>query len=50
MTESNLRVTLHRMRKRFATALRTEVAATLRDPSQEAVEDELRALFEVLGH
>jgi DNA-directed RNA polymerase specialized sigma24 family protein len=49
MTEGNLRVTLHRLRARFAAGLREEVAATLRDAGDEAVEEELRALFAVLG-
>jgi RNA polymerase sigma-70 factor (ECF subfamily) len=49
MTEGNLRVALHRVRKRFAAELRREVAATIRDAGDEAVEEELRALFAVLG-
>ncbi len=49
MTEANLRVVLHRLRARFAAGLREEVAATLRDAGDDAVEEELRALFAVLG-
>jgi RNA polymerase sigma-70 factor (ECF subfamily) len=49
MTEGNLRVALHRFRARFAAALRAEVAATLGDEGDEAVADELRALFAALG-
>jgi hypothetical protein len=49
MTEANLRVALHRLRARFAAGLREVVAATLRDAENDAVEEELRALFAVLG-
>jgi hypothetical protein len=49
LTEGNLRVALHRLRARFAAGLRAEVAATLRDDGDEAVAEELRALFAVLG-
>lgn len=49
MTEGSLRVAIHRLRARFAAGLREEVAATLQDPGDEAVEEELRALLEVLG-
>jgi RNA polymerase sigma-70 factor (ECF subfamily) len=49
LTEGNLRVVLHRLRARFAAGLREEVAATLQDAGDEAVEEELRALFAVLG-
>jgi DNA-binding transcriptional regulator PaaX len=49
LTEGNLRVALHRLRARFAAGLRAEVAATLRDAADEAIEAELRALFAVLG-
>jgi RNA polymerase sigma-70 factor (ECF subfamily) len=49
MSEGNLRVTIHRLRARFAAALREEVAATLRETGEDAVEEELRALHTVLG-
>jgi hypothetical protein len=49
LTDANLRVAPHRLRTRLAAAPRREVAATLRDAGKEAVEDELRALFAVLG-
>jgi len=49
LSEGNLRVMLHRLRARFATGLREEVAATLRDAGDEAIAEELRALFAVLG-
>jgi hypothetical protein len=40
---------LHRLRTRCAAGLRAEGAATLQDTGEEAVEEELRALFAVLG-
>jgi hypothetical protein len=42
-------VALYRPRARSAAGLRQEVAATLRDPGDEAIEEELRALFTLLG-
>ncbi len=47
MTEGAVKVAVHRMRGRFRTLLRSEIAETLDDPSE--VEDEIRALFEALG-
>ena len=47
MTEPAVRVAIHRMRKRFGTILRREVARTVSDPS--SVDDELRYLFSCLG-
>ena len=47
MTESAVRVAIHRLRKRFGTILRREVARTLSDPG--SVDDELRYLFSCLG-
>jgi RNA polymerase sigma-70 factor (ECF subfamily) len=49
VTEGNLRVALHRLRSRFAAGLREEVAATLWDAGGEAIEEELRSLYAVLG-
>jgi RNA polymerase sigma-70 factor (ECF subfamily) len=49
MSEGNLRVTIHRLRARFAAALREEVAATLQAADDAAVEEELRALYALLG-
>ena len=40
LSDGNVRVILHRLRTRFAAALREEVAATLRDAGDGAVEDE----------
>lgn len=38
-----------RLRKRYRQALRDEIAATLGDPSPEAIDDEIRALREVVA-
>jgi RNA polymerase sigma-70 factor (ECF subfamily) len=46
-TEGAARVAVHRLRKRYRTLLTTEIARTL--ASQEAVEEELRALFAALA-
>jgi len=43
MTESAVRVTVHRLRKRYRELLRAEIAQTLSDPEQ--VEEEMRSLF-----
>jgi len=48
MTESAVRVTVHRMRRRFRAILRDEVARTLQDET--LVDDELRHLFVVVGN
>jgi len=42
-----VKVAAHRLRERYRTELRSEVAGTLEDPSQ--VEDELQDLFQALG-
>ena len=47
MTESAVRVALHRMRQRFGSMLRQHVAQTVEDPSK--TEDELRYLIELMG-
>jgi RNA polymerase sigma factor (sigma-70 family) len=46
-TEGGARIALYRFRRRFATALRDEVAATLDNPDE--IESELRFLLAVLG-
>lgn len=43
MTEGAVKVAVHRLRRRFGTALREEVARTLADPAD--VDDEIRHLF-----
>ena len=47
MTEASVRVTVHRMRLRYRTLVRAEVAATVE--GEEAVDDELRYLQMALG-
>ncbi|MDZ4404139.1 hypothetical protein [Prosthecobacter sp.] len=44
LTPEALRVTLHRLRKRFAEVLRETVADTLTNPTEEAIQGELDAL------
>jgi RNA polymerase sigma-70 factor (ECF subfamily) len=47
MSESAVKVTLHRMRRRFGELLRKEVARTVNEPDK--VDEEIRHLFDVLG-
>jgi RNA polymerase sigma-70 factor (ECF subfamily) len=47
MTEGALKVSLHRLRRRFGELLRSQVAYTVSSPEQ--VEDEIRHLLSVLG-
>ena len=49
MTEAAVQQAVHRLRKRYRQALRSEIAATLDDPSDAAVEAEICDLFEALG-
>lgn len=46
-TEGNIRVAVHRLRRRYGLLLREEISATVGDPTQ--VGDEIRALFAALG-
>lgn len=46
MTEAHARVTVHRLRTRFRTALREEVADTV--PSDAEIDDELRAVIDAI--
>jgi RNA polymerase sigma factor (sigma-70 family) len=46
-TEGAIKVAVHRLRKRFRSALEDEIADTVADPA--AVQDEIRHLFEALG-
>lgn len=46
MTEANARVAVHRLRTRFAAALREEVADTV--PSDAEIDDELRAVIDAI--
>jgi RNA polymerase sigma-70 factor (ECF subfamily) len=43
MTESAVRVAVHRLRRRYRELLRQEISQTLSDPTQ--AEEELRTLF-----
>jgi RNA polymerase sigma factor (sigma-70 family) len=47
LSEGALKVTIHRMRKRFGQLLREEIAETVQDSSE--VDDEMRHLIEALG-
>ena len=49
MTEAAVQQAASRLRKRYREALRDEIAATLDDPSDAAVESEIRDLFDALG-
>jgi DNA-directed RNA polymerase specialized sigma24 family protein len=49
LTEAAVQQAASRLRKRYRQALRDEIAATLDDPSDEAVEAEIRDLFAALG-
>ncbi|SIO57679.1 RNA polymerase sigma-70 factor, ECF subfamily [Singulisphaera sp. GP187] len=46
MTEGNVRVAVHRLRRRYGVMLREEIAATVGDATE--VEDEIRTLFAAL--
>lgn len=47
MTESNVKVAVHRLRRRYRELLREEIARTVEDPA--AVDEEMRDLFAALG-
>jgi RNA polymerase sigma-70 factor (ECF subfamily) len=47
LTEGAVKVAVHRLRKRFRDAVRTEVAQTLHDPAM--VDEELRQLIAALS-
>jgi RNA polymerase sigma-70 factor (ECF subfamily) len=49
LTPEALRVTLHRLRKRFAEVLRETVADTLTDPTEAAIQEEMDALRAAFG-
>ncbi|MFO1511660.1 MAG: sigma-70 family RNA polymerase sigma factor [Verrucomicrobiota bacterium] len=46
LSEGAVKVTIHRLRKRFREAIRSEIMQTLRDPAQ--VDEELRHLIEAI--
>ena len=45
-TEGNVRVAVHRLRRRYGLLLREEIAATVGDAAQ--IDDEIRTLFAAL--
>ena len=47
ITEGAVKVAVHRLRKRYKTLLREQIAATVDDEAD--VDDEIRALFDALG-
>jgi DNA-directed RNA polymerase specialized sigma24 family protein len=47
MEETAVRVAVHRLRKRYRTLLRREIAQTLLDPAQ--ADEEMRSLFKAFG-
>ena len=47
MSESNIKVTVHRLRRRYRELLREEVAATVNSP--EETNEEIRHLFAALS-
>jgi len=49
LTEAAVQQAASRLRKRYREALRDEIAATLDDPSDAAVESEIRDLLDALG-
>ncbi len=49
LTEVAVQQAASRLRKRYREALRDEIAATLDDPTDAAIESEIRDLFEALG-
>lgn len=49
MSEGAIRVAVHRLRKRYRRLLKEEIALTLDDENEEAVEDEIRYLFGIFA-
>ncbi len=49
MSESAVKVAAHRLRKRFRRTLKEEIALTLGDEGEEAVEEEISYLFGVFA-
>ena len=48
-TEGAVQQAVHRLRKRYRAILREQIAATLDDPDEAAIDDEIRDLFAALG-
>jgi RNA polymerase sigma-70 factor (ECF subfamily) len=49
MSEGAVQVAVHRLRRRYRAILREQIAATLDNPTDDDVDDEIRALFTALG-
>ena len=49
MTEAAIHQAASRLRKRYRTILREQIAGTLDDPTEEAIALEVSELFEALG-
>lgn len=49
MTETAVQQAASRLRKRYREALRAEIAATIEEPTEAAIESEIRDLFDALG-
>ena len=49
LREAAVQQAASRLRRRYREALRAEIAATLEDPTDAAVESEIRDLFDALG-
>jgi len=47
-TESNVKVNVHRLRRRYRELLREEIGRTVEEPT--AIDDEIRELFAALGN
>jgi RNase P protein component len=49
VSEGAVQAAVQRLRRRYRAVLREQVAATLEDPDEAAIEEELRELFAALG-
>ena len=49
LTEGAVKVMIHRLRRRFREAVRTEISQTLRDPAPALVDEELGYLIAALS-
>ncbi|MDF1712816.1 MAG: sigma-70 family RNA polymerase sigma factor [Akkermansiaceae bacterium] len=49
MSEGAIKVAVHRLRKRYRTILKQEIAHTLDDDCEEAIEEEIRDLFAIFS-
>ena len=49
MKEGAIKIAVHRLRKRYRTILKQEIADTLDDQSEAAIEEEIRDLFAIFS-